>query len=151
MGLNGLDEFEAVAPRVVSEEAAHTGDREVPLAGVAGGFQTLREPIQIFHREGWVGFFRWGEVRERLDADVELAGSKSEPATFLIGECGGTLEFREAEEVHEEAAGGSDTTGRRSELDMIEFEDSGHLRQTFMMANAPVSGLYSRTLPCSMS
>lgn len=131
MGLIGLDEFEAVAPGVVSEEAANAGDREVPLAGVPGGFQTLCEPIQVFHCEGWVGFFRWGEGRERLNADVELAGSKSEPTTFLVGKFGGTFEFRKAEEVHEEAARGGDTTGRRGELDMIEFEDTGHRGSDF--------------------
>lgn len=146
----GFDEFEAVTPGVVSKEAANAGDREVPLAGVSCGFETLCKPIQVFHREGRVGFFRWVKVRERLNADVELAGSNGEPTAFLIGEFGGTLEFREAEEIHKESARCGDTAGRRGELDMVEFEDTRH-RQTFMMAKAAVSGLYSRTLPCSMS
>ena len=135
MGLDGrlgFDEFEAVAPGVVSKEAAHAGDREVPLAGVSRGFETLCKPIEVFDGEGRVGFFRRGEVREGLDADVELAGSNGEPTAFLIVEFRGTFEFREAEEVDEEAARHGDTTGRRGELDMVEFEDPGH--QTFMMA-----------------
>ena len=131
MGLSGLlgrllfQEFEAVAPGVIGEKTAGTGEGSVIGYLNAAREEGLAQLVQIAGDEGGVGFSGRAEIG--LDADMELLRAAFEPATTSGTERVRLWNLGQAEKRAVEFAGGGFAALGSGDLNVIEAYDSkGH-------------------------
>src|SRR5580658_802344 len=124
-----LDEFDAIAPRILCVETTRAGNRVIVDDGDAAGRQGFAQFIEIRDFEGGMRFLGRREIS--LDADVHLPIAALKPASAACAQHRRLFDFLHAEERAVKFARRGLASFGRGDLNVI---DSGDARFHFGLA-----------------